>query len=37
MEKANEILKKSGQNIISELDFDEAARKACKFSKSQTK
>ena len=29
MEKANEIIKNSGLNIVSELDFDKAANKAC--------
>ena len=29
MEKANEIIKNSGLNIVSELDFDKAANQAC--------
>lgn len=29
MLEGNEILKKSGLNIVSELDFEEAAKKAC--------
>ena len=33
MEKANEIIKKSGLNIVSELDFDKAANKACQLAK----
>ena len=33
MEKANEIIKKSGRNIVSELDFDKAANKACQLAK----
>lgn len=28
MHEANEIIKKSGLNIISELDFDKAAKRA---------
>lgn len=30
MEKANEIIKNSGLNIIPELDFDTAAKTACR-------
>jgi hypothetical protein len=30
MKKGNEIIKNSGLNIISELDLDAAAKKACK-------
>ena len=30
MEKGNEIIKNSGLNIVSELDFDAAAKVACK-------
>jgi succinyl-CoA synthetase beta subunit len=33
MEKANEIIKQSGLNIVSELDFDKAAHKACQMAK----
>jgi hypothetical protein len=29
MKEANEIIRNSGLNIISELDFDLAAKKAC--------
>lgn len=33
MQKANEIINNSGLNIVSELDFEEAAKKACKLAK----
>ena len=29
MEKGNEIIRDSGLNLLSELDFETAARKAC--------